>query len=517
MIRKLIKKGQTQKANEKLAEFIHSVKEIENECLQLINRNSSLKKKEQSGTIDPADQDTVANQLTMATLYYCQELEKKVLEYFPSLNYSMATVSLEEQLGLKLIGKYHKIQKVIDGSSMAFFRAHQTNTDRRVMLRISKKQSYDSSIESEEEKARLKKVFGIKHRNIIKVLNADLESYPRFLVLEHINGVSLDHLVHRAPFSQQRALSIFQQLAEAVYYLHINQIVHKNIKPDKVLIDNELVPVISPFDIVSSNQEQKPAFTLEQLLYTAPEILKNEIKEVNYQSDQFSLGLLMYEILAGRPLFGSEDEELNINAHVIIQNRLRFFEVEKHKKRLLNQLKVPRSLKLIVTKMLSERPEDRYPSMREVILDLGKVNIYTDPQVDLALASYERCCIANPDFMGQFYDRLFNHSDFKDPIKNHFAHQKAPLINNKRFKMLRVAIDLIIHCQREPEKLKSILHLGIHQNVELSWYKSFIRTIIEQVKTSDPLWTNDANAIQTAWDEIEAAAGEIIGAYLKGQ
>ncbi|MEM6378656.1 MAG: protein kinase, partial [Bacteroidota bacterium] len=478
MIRKLIKKGQTQTANEKLAEFIHSIKEIENECLQLINRNSSLKQKEQKGVIGQADQETTANQLTLATLYYCQELEKKILEYFPSLNYTMATVSLEEQLGLKLMGKYHKIQKVIDGSSMAFFRAHQTNTDRRVMLRISKKQSYDNSIDAEEEKAKLRKVFGIKHRNIIKVLNADLENYPRFLVLEHINGVSLDHLVNRTPFSQQRALAVFKQLAEAVYYLHINQIVHKNIKPDKVLIDNELVPVISPFDIVSSNQQQKQAFTLEQLLYTAPEILKNEIVEGNYQSDQFSLGLLMYEMLAGRPLFGSEEEELNINAHVIIQNRLRFFEVEKHKKRLLNQLKAPRSLKLIIAKMLSERPAERYPSMREVILDLEKIKIPTDPQVDLALASYERCCISNPDFVEQFYGNLFNQSEYKVPIKQHFADHEAPLVNNKRFKMLRVAIDLIIHCQKEPENLKHILNLGIHQNVEAKWYKSFIKTII---------------------------------------
>lgn len=513
MIRKLIKKGNTQKANEKLFEFINSIKEIEDECVQLINRTNSLKQKEQRGTIENADQETAANQLTMATLYYCQELEKKILEYFPTLNYSMATVSLEEQLGLKLMGKYHKIQRVIDGSSMAFFRANQTNTDRRVMLRVSKKQSYDDSSQATEEKDKLKKVFGIKHRNIIKVLNADLETYPRFLVLEHINGVSLDHLVSRTPFSSQRSLSIFRQLAEAVYYLHINQIVHKNIKPDKVLIDNELVPVISPFDIVSSGK-QKPAFTLEQLLYTAPEILKNEVGEGNYQSDQFSLGLLMYEILAGRPLFGSEDSELNINAHVIIENRLRFFQVETHKKRLLNQLTAPRSLKLIITKMLSELPKDRYSSMREVILALDKVRLPSDPQVDLALASYERCCIANPDFVEHFYDNLFNHSEFKTPIKHHFEKQEAPLVNNKRFKMLRVAMDLIIHCQKEPANLASILNLGIHHKVEANWYKSFIKAMIGTVQANDPLWTDDETAIQAAWDEIEAAAGKIIEEYL---
>ena len=130
------------------------------------------------------------------------------------------------------------------------------------------------------------------------------------------------------------------------------------------------------------------------------------------------------------------------------------------------------------------------------------------------MASFERCCISNPDFVEQFYGNLFNQSEYKVPIKQHFADHEAPLVNNKRFKMLRVAIDLIIHCQKEPENLKHILNLGIHQDVEAKWYKSFIKTIIEQVKVYDPLWTDDANAIQKAWNEIETSAGKIIETHL---
>ena len=528
MIRALIAQGETKEASEQISEFLKSLRKIENDSTQLLNRVNNLKNEELSNTISQEHKSVQFDQLTMATLFTCQEIEKTILAYFPTLNFKNASVSLEEELAAKLLGKYKDIGKVIDGQSAIFFRARQINTDRKVMLRVAKNQRYGEVALAEQEKEKLEKVFGIKHRNIIKIINADLEKSPSFIVLEHISGVPLNHLINRTPFTLRRSLSIFRQISHAIYYLHINEIAHKNIKPDKVLIDHELIPVISPFDIVSrSGAANDASFTMDQLLYTSPELLKNARAEEAYAADQFSLALLMYELVAGMPLFAAKKIDASeLNVHEVIENRLNFFKIKKRRKELINKLDLPKRIKNVLLKMLAENPTDRFANMREVILEIDKeIRLFEeDDTVEIASASYERCCIANPDFVENFYDKLFAESDYKEEMLDFFptakiksssldkdataqekAEQKeAEQKESKRFKMLKIAIDLLVNCKKEYQKLQYVLHLNIHQGVQKHLFKSFAQTIISCIEENDPLWKKDGkeDKIGKAWTEI---------------
>lgn len=501
MIRELIANAKIDEASNKLSEFIDDIKGFENDVNQLNGRIAHQQQRKNKGDTNDEQLNIQLNQIMEAALFQCSQIEQSILQYFPTLKFKLASESLKEQLILKLIGKYKNIELVVNGTSAVFFRAKQVSTNRRVMLRVSKTTNFDSSDTIlEQEHKRFEKFFGLKHRNIVRVVNAELSTFPTYLILEHISGVSLDHLIPLTPFSTQRTIAIFKQLAEAIYYLHINQIPHQNIKPDKILIDHELVPVISAFDIVSSSAKGLSTFSIDQLLYSSPELLKNEIQSADYQSDQFSLGLLMYELVTGDPIYCDGTR----NAHEIVENRLRFFKSTKFRKERLNKLSGNKQLKLIISKMLSESPQDRFESMREVIQALEKVKVPSDEYIEIALDSYERCCIVNPNFVNDFYQMLFEEAEHKKEIAAIFSSNSSPLIDQKRSKMLRVAIDLLIHSKHEPEKLKRMLQRGVHRNIQPKLYRSFMQTIIKTIKVNDPSWKQKTSRdkIESAWQKV---------------
>ncbi len=516
MIRQLIKEGDTKDASEKIFEFINLLKKIESDTIHLLNRANSLQSENNKGMVSNEDKSLEMNQLTMTTIYSCQQIEEIILKYFPNLSYSRTSATLEEQLAEKLRSKYSTVTKMVDGASASFFQAKQMDTQRLVILRVSKQQNFGEQDISQEELKGIAKVLQIKHRNIIKVLNSDFNGFPKLLELEYIHGRSVDHLIRGMRFSIRRSLSIFRQLSEAIYYLHINGIAHKNIKPDKILIDSELIPVISHFDIVSSKSEKGGVIRADQLLYASPEVLKNQIEDGDYKSDQFSLGVVMYEIISGEQLFGqkiSEEPIAPLSIHSVVENRLHFFRSKKERSDKINKLNAPRAVKSIILKMISEDPDDRYENMKEVIDELEKVKIPIGRNTEIALDSYERCCISNLNFIEEFYQELFEKSEYKDEMNQFFSASNANKVNRSRFKMLRVAIDLLIHCKREPEKLNEILRLDVHTGIDNRLYKSFVDLIIDMIKRNDPLWREeDKNSIiGNAWEEVKQSFYGMLG------
>jgi hypothetical protein len=150
--------------------------------------------------------------------------------------------------------------------------------------------------------------------------------------------------------------------------------------------------------------------------------------------------------------------------------------------------------------------------MRDVVQALEKVNIPSDEYIEIALDSYERCCIVNPNFVQDFYIKLFNEAEHKEDITAFFKNSNAPLNDKNRSKMLRVAIDLLIHCKYEPEKLKKVLLMDIHGGIMPKLYHSFLQTIIATVELNDPLWQQKVsqNQIRLAWQKVAESVYKLL-------
>lgn len=518
MIRDAIREGDITLAQEKLDEFFSFIDDARNELNIQTGRTNRLYNEDQMGTLSQEEVDRAMNKISIATLFTCHAIEKKLIEYFPSVNFKISSESLVDQLIIKHIGRYEQIEERQKGGSAIFFRGKEVHTGRRVMFRVLKELSFDKEIQAARVDERLQRVLKIKHRNIIKVLGADLSSFPHHLILEYIDGISLDHLIGRVPFTISRALTIFQELCEAVYHLHVNNIVHKKIKPDKVLIDNELRPIISPFDIVSSSKRHAAdAFSSQNLLYESPEVVRGKATTPDFRSDQFSLGLLAFELISGHPLFcQNHRSHTQPNIFEVFEARQRFFQDDDaaYRENLLAQAGIPESIRGILLRMLDREPKNRYPSLLEAWEDLERVAIKRDDDVEMALASYERCCVANPNFTQDFYHKhLFKKAAIKDIFETRRNENSSK--PSQREKMLRIAIDTLIHHQSEPHKLKQILYLNAHAGVDLNLYEDFIDSIIKCIQDNDALWKSynrrgSKNPVKSAWDHIKTSAMEVI-------
>ena len=522
MIRKAIEEGKTQEAQNKLKEFFDLIENAKNELSIQTGELNRLLGNQIQGILPLDKKNIQENKITLATLLCCHKIEEKLTAYFPTLKFKVSTESLDDQVSLKLMNQYDQIKKIHEGASAIFFFGEKNYTNQKVIIRVIKDIDFNQKVSNQINDPRLKKALNIKHRNIIKVLGSDLKSYPRYLVLEYIDGISLDHLIGYIPFTFNRSLVVIRQLCEALYHLHVNGIIHQNIKPDKILIDNELKPVVSPFDIVSSKRGSSAnSINIQQLMYAAPEFLKGKTGTPDYQWDQFSLGLVAYELITGFPLFGNElNDPKRVNIQEVFEKRRRFFKIKNYRKKMLSKLDVPKKMEAIIAKMLSEHPSDRYASMKEVVADLAKVKMSVDEDMEVAMASYERCCIVNPNFTQQFYQRLFEEAKHKEDIVKFFNKNETIKAKTRRERMLRVAIELLIQNREESLKLEKILGLKVHHNISFRLYESFINTIVETIAANDFLWkkydkAQKENPIKKAWESVKETSFKAIRAALE--
>lgn len=147
-------------------------------------------------------------------------------------------------------------------------------------------------------------VKNLSHENIVDLIDFDLENDPPYLVTEYCSGKSLDRAV---PFWQGQpilALQLFKQICMGVAYAHANGVIHRDIKPANIFLRKEDGPaVVGDFGICHIENGTRLTLTEEVVgprLYIAPELEDGRVGVVSKKSDIYSLGKVLYWLLAGR-------------------------------------------------------------------------------------------------------------------------------------------------------------------------------------------------------------------------
>ena len=269
--------------------------------------------------------------------------------------------TLPERLGRFLIK-----ERLGAGAFAAVYRAHDPQLGREVALKVPHPGSLSEPHLTERFLREGRAAAGLHHPHIVPVFDAGHDGPHHYLAATFIQGRSLAHEVAEGPLDCRRAAEMVRQLAEALAYAHARGVIHRDVKPANVLLDEQGEAHLTDFGLAHRADEGAEALTREGAVlgtpaYMAPEQAAGQHGEPLPASDQYSLGAVLYELLTGEAPFSGPPA-------IVLYNVIHR---EPESPRQLNPA-VPPELEAVCLKALAKRPEGRYAGCAELAADLRR-------------------------------------------------------------------------------------------------------------------------------------------------
>jgi serine/threonine protein kinase len=269
------------------------------------------------------------------------------------------------------LGQYRLISPLGAGGMGEVWRAEDTRLLREVAIKILA----DHIANDPEWKARFlreaRTIAQLNHPNIATIYGIEQEGEKVFIAMELIEGESLNSLMMRGRLEPREAVRIVRQVSEALEEAHGKGIVHRDIKPDNVIVSKRGVAKVLDFGIAKqigpAASKNTPALTQGGMIVGTPYYMSPEQalgKPLDHRSDIFSLGVVFYEMLAGhRPFLGDTMTETMM--HIIMTEPPLIGAIVPS---------VPRGLREIIARMLQKHPDRRFGSAGELIEALDRID-----------------------------------------------------------------------------------------------------------------------------------------------
>lgn len=271
---------------------------------------------------------------------------------------------MDNYVGKRLDGRY-EIHEIIGVGGMAVVYKAYDNIDQKIVaVKILK----DEYLTNEEFKRRFKNeskaIAVLSHPNIVKVLDVSFGDRLQYIVMEYVEGITLkEYIEQQGRVKIREALYFVMQILRALQHAHDKGIVHRDIKPQNIMLISNGTLKVTDFGIATFSRDETKTMTgtaIGSVHYISPEQAKGSVTDA--KSDIYSVGVVLYEMLTGSLPFQSENA---------VSVALMQLQQEPKRPRELNP-DIPIGLEQIVMKAMQKNTADRYQSAAEMLVDLGE-------------------------------------------------------------------------------------------------------------------------------------------------
>ena len=272
------------------------------------------------------------------------------------------------KLGMLIADRYEILEKIGTGGMSDVYKAKDIKLNRYVAIKVLKQEFAENKNFVSKFRVEAQAAAGLMHPNIVNVYDVGEEDSIHYIVMELVEGITLKKYIEKkSRLSTKEAISIAIQVAMGIEAAHNNHIIHRDIKPQNIIISKEGKVKVTDFGIAkAASSNTITSNVMGSVHYTSPEQARGGFSDE--KSDIYSLGITLFEMLTGRvPFNGDTTVAIAIKQ---IQDEMpspREFVPE-----------VPVSVERIVLKCTQKSPDRRYQNMGDMIRDLKRSLITPD-------------------------------------------------------------------------------------------------------------------------------------------
>ena len=327
-----------------------------------------------------------------------------------------------------ICNRYNILDHLGTGGMATVWLGYDTILDRQVAIKTFKIDANDEDAVKRFNRE-AKAVTSLSHPNIVSIYDVENEGEFYYLILEYVEGMTLkDYMIKNPRIPIETIVYIAKQIAAGLSHAHQNGIIHRDIKPQNILMNDNLTCKITDFGIARAYGDTTLTQTNQMLgtvYYLSPEQARGNVATA--QSDIYSLGILIFEMITGQIPFKGESAVAIALKH--LQEELP--DIDKYREN------VPQSVKNIVLQATMKNPNERYISSKELFDDLSTVlnperlyeNKYTGFKIPTQpVQNYNQT---------QYVDRKYNNTQYDYPKENTYDeddyYEEDNRNNNQRY------------------------------------------------------------------------------------